>query len=239
MKTSALRIAALLLCSIAASAQSQVFTLNVVGYINLSISPGNNLIANQLDDLNGNRLDSVLTNTVINGSTFTKWDSAANAFLPASIYDASSRLWSINYSFDLLEGGLLNSPSPNITTFVGQVDQSYYVVDGAGFNYAAYPTYAPGLHLIACPAPLVANFMNVVGRAPLDGEWVQTLNPLTQIETLTTFNGLSGTWDNGTPSLAVGQSAFFNLVPEPSALALASLGATLAFVARRRSSSRS
>jgi hypothetical protein len=229
-------MALLLLCSMASTAPSQVISLNVIGYYNLPLFPGDNFIANQLDNPNGNTINSLLTGTITDGSTFTKWDSVANTFLPESIYDASSGHWSINYSLSLLEGGLFNSPGPATNTFVGQVNQTYYVID-AGFVYSAYPHYAPGLHLLACPVPIAgADFTNVVGRDPRDGEWVETLDAATQTERVTTFHSSSGTWDNGTPSLAVGQSAFFDLVPvpEPSALALAGLGASLGLVVRRR-----
>jgi len=101
----------------------------------------------------------------------------------------------------------------------------------------------PGTYLLAMAAPLGSDspapqnvngtFQQIVGRAPVSGESVQTLNGQTQVLTTTTFNGT--TWDNGTPHLAIGQSAYFVLstVPEPSTYALFGLGAGVLFCVRR------
>jgi hypothetical protein len=111
------------------------------------------------------------------------------------------------------------------------------VMDGNGYINISFanwhPNYADGLHLLSCPVPLeIATFQQVVGRDPLNGEWVETLNEATQTYAITTFHTGIG-WDNGEPALGVGQAAFFNfgpvLVPEPSVLALASLGAVTLF----------
>ena len=93
-----------------------------------------------------------------------------------------------------------------------------------------HPNYGDGLHLISSPIPQALPvdhiFSVVVDRAPRDGEWVKVLDPATQTYTLTTFHTGSG-WDNGTPTISVGQAAWFDLgpviVPEPSN------GALLAF----------
>ena len=82
-------------------------------------------------------------------------------------------------------------------------------------------------------------FTNVMGRLPSNGEWVQILDPGTQTYLTTTFHTGTG-WDNGDPTLSVGESAWFNsgpvVVPEPASLALAGLGAGALLVFRRRKS---
>src|SRR5262245_45862626 len=99
----------------AANAYSAV---NIVGYYNLHLFPGDNLIANQLDQNGSNNLNSLLhIGDVPVGSTFTKWDSSANAFLPLSTFTGSS--WTINYEFTFGEGGLLHTTSSWTNTFVG------------------------------------------------------------------------------------------------------------------------
>src|SRR5579872_858480 len=102
------------------AALAQVSSYNVVGYINLQISTGDNLIANQLSASPDNTLDSVLYAGVLAGSTFSEWDAAHNQLFPASVYDGST--WSINYTFGPDgTGGVLNSPSTTIVTTVGTV----------------------------------------------------------------------------------------------------------------------
>src|SRR5258705_326211 len=79
MKTFILSLASLLL-AISGRAQG---SLNIVGYYNLGISPGYNLIANQLSFSN-NTLNAIFNPTTPIGSTFTKWDPVAQQFLPVS-----------------------------------------------------------------------------------------------------------------------------------------------------------
>lgn len=204
-----------------------------VGYYNVFIFPGDNLVANQLD--NGtNTLNSLFNNQSLpNGDTFTMWDSTANQFTPISTYDATSKTWSINYLFGFGEGGVLHDSAGYTNTFVGIVYPGFDVGTGV---LDWHPNYSPGLHLIASPVPLAdSTFQDVVGREPRDGEWVKTLDPMTQTYTLTTYHLGTG-WDNGTPGLAVGEAAWFNLVavPEPCGLVIGGLGAVVLACSRRR-----
>jgi hypothetical protein len=72
-----------------------------------------------------------------------------------------------------------------------------------------------------------------VGRDPLNGESVTLLDAVSQISTTTVFE--NGVWDNGTPILNIGQSAFFNLesVPEPAGYSLVGAGLLLLATARK------
>lgn len=61
MRTKALLLtAALGLAGVASSMAQAVYSVNVVGYINLTMKPGFNLVANQLKASPNNKLDSVL-----------------------------------------------------------------------------------------------------------------------------------------------------------------------------------
>jgi hypothetical protein len=223
----------------AAWGQSNVYSINIVGYVNLMLFPGDNLIASQLGTTN-DTLNNVLAAGVADGSTLSKWDPLANRFLPTSTYDAATASWSINYSLTYGEGALLHSPASATNTFVGEVDPALVDTSGGGtISFANWhPNYASGLYLLSCPVPLGnASFAQVVGRDPLNGEWVETLDASTQTYSITTFHGGTG-WDNGDPTLAVGQAAFFDLdpvaVPEPATFALAGLGFATFLAFRRR-----
>jgi hypothetical protein len=219
-------------------------SLNIVGYYNLGIRPGYNLIANQLS-ISNNSLNDIFNPTTPIGSTFTRWDPVAQQFAPVSTYTGSG--WTLNYSLNFGEGGVLNSPILWTNTFVGEVTHAFNVDTGA---LDWHPNYPNGLHLLSSPLPLTApidiNFTNAVGRLPQDGEWVAILDPATQLYTFTTFHTGSG-WDNGDPILGIGQSAWFDLggglaanlssipmVPEPGVLTLAC--AAIATLLIRRSS---
>src|SRR5215510_8903666 len=93
MRTLVTTFASLLL-AITANAQG---SLNIVGYYNLSIRPGNNLIANQLSNSN-NTLNAIFSPTTPIGSTFTRWDPVTQQFAPVSTYLGAGSGWSINYS---------------------------------------------------------------------------------------------------------------------------------------------
>lgn len=217
------------------SVRAQVYRTNIIGYYNLALYPGDNLIANQVGN-DDNALNTIfnqstsLNQGIPEGTTFTKWDSAAAQFLPLSTYD-TNRGWSINYTLSYGEGGKLNSPSFLINTFVGS---SWSGFDGNGpYNPPLVSIY--GTLLLSCYAPInSATFYDVVGRDPQDGESVTALNASSQISTTTTFQ--NGSWNNGIPSLNIGQSAFFNLeaVPEPEVLSLFSAGAVLLMACRQK-----
>jgi hypothetical protein len=215
------------------AAQAQVVGNNVVGYINLQISTGDNLIANQLGASPDNTLDNVLYQGVLAGSTFSEWDPVHNQLLPASIYDGST--WSINYIFGPDgTGGVLNSPTTTIVTTVGDVVN--FQVDGPlGYTFVP-PNRGPGTYLLALAAPVqeISTFQNIVGRAPFAGESVITLDGPSQMYATNSFNGTS--WSDGDPILAVGKSAYFDLeaVPEPSTVALCGLGVGTMWILRRR-----
>jgi hypothetical protein len=242
MKTIAVAIAALFL---SLSAKAQV-SGNIVGFYRLEIFPGNFLIANQLSN-HTNTLNTIFNGDIPVGTSFTMWDAAAQHFTPLSTYSGSNSGWTINYTLNFGEGGLLTSSFDWQTTIVGEVISNF--VDGVGLvNW--HPNYSSGLHLISSPIPITAPmdsmFTNVVGRLPQDGEWAAILNPTNQTYTFTTFHTGSG-WDNGDPILGYGQSAWFDLggglpatlsslpmVPEPGAVALGILGVGLLFVRRAR-----
>ena len=209
----------------------------VVGYVNRAIVPGNNLVANQLIANTNNTINNVLLG-VADGATFTKWDPVANAFLPNSVFNLGTHTWSINYTLNLGEGGLVNSPSLTTNTFVGGVANYTNIVNlGPGGGIWA-PNYADGLYLISCPVPIAGPistmFANVIGRTPEAGEWVKILDGNTQTYITATFDG-SG-WDND-PLLPVAHAAWFNLgpvVPEPSSLALIGVAGLIAWRFRQR-----
>ncbi len=223
-----------LAASALAGVAQPVYSLNVIGYYNRPLSPGNNLIANQLGygvwGQYTNTLDNILSGSVADGSTFTKWDPQANQFLPVSTYSAAQTNWSINYTLDLGEGGLLHSPVVASNIFVGEVNGSIFNIDTGEYYWS--PNYASGLYLLSSPVPFsAATFEQVVGRSPVDGEWVKILDEITQTYSTTTYHAGVG-WDNGDPILSIGQAAWFDLgpvqVPEPSsALLLAAVSATL------------
>ena len=224
------------LVAMSVQANAQVYTQNIVGYINQVLYPGDNLIANQLAYSN-NTLNAIFQPGVPEGATFTEWNPTAQQYLPNSVYDTNSG-WSINYELGYGQGGLFYTPVAFTNTFVGDV------WPGVNLTNNGLPFFIPplvtggGSLLLACYVPIApATFYDVVGRDPQDSESVTYLNAFSQVSTTTTFQ--NGAWDNGAPGLDVGQAAFFNLdaepVPEPAIGELAGVGLMLlAFCKMRR-----
>jgi hypothetical protein len=225
---------------VTAAANGQVVSQNIVGYVNLTLDPGTNFIANQFDNGEGNTLDTLFTQTsgstggpIPEGTMFTELNSTTGQFLPVSTYDSVNG-WSINYALTYGEGAMLIAPTLCTNTFVGNV-----LVGDPGINPPAQPFIPPlitgsGLMFLSCVDPIGdATFYDVIGRNPQNGEWVTMLNPQTQVYTTTTFE--DGAWNNGTPELNVGESALYFLepAPEPSVACLGAVG-LLAMALRRQ-----
>jgi hypothetical protein len=229
-----------MLLGMASTSRAQVFGQNIVGYYNQLFSAGNNLIANQLSN-GSNDLNTILVGNTPEGAAFTEWNAATAQYLPLSTFDTANG-WSIDYTLTYGQGGLLIAPSAFTNTFVGTVWPGFDGVDP--FNPPLVT--GTGKMLLSCYIPISnATFFDVVGRDPFSGEYVTTLNPLTQQATTTTYDG--SVWSNGDPLLQIGQSAFFGLgggslggdpsfvpAPEPSTLALFGLGTLTVEILRRK-----
>lgn len=204
------------------SVRAQVYSSNIVGYINLVLLPGDNLIANQLGS-GDDTLNNLFSYNIPEGTTFTKWDPWRAQFMPLSTYDIHSG-WSINYGLTFGEGGELNPPTTFTNTFVGNVWPGYNGDD----PFVPPIVIGSGKMLLSCFVPFSnATFYDVIGRNPINGDSVTTLDARSQLSSTTTFE--NGFWNNGDPSLNVGQSAFFKLqaAPEPRVQYLSGIGGVL------------
>lgn len=200
---------------------SQVVSINAVGYINWTFRQGDQLFGNQLL-ADRNNLNALLPNNVPAGTTISVWDSQSRSYLAPSVYSPASG-WSIDYVLMPGIGALMHAPADFVSTFVGEI---------VGFDFFSNSVIPPtppgdGMFLLACRVPLTgANFYNVIGRAPQEGDSVTRWDNLTGTYFSTAFRG--GDWDNGEPAFKLMEGAFFNLgpasVPEPSIFALSLTG---------------
>jgi hypothetical protein len=138
-----------------------VYSLNVVGYINLSLTNGLNLIANQLDfdgTLTNNTLFTVFgTNTLPNATKVAAWQPSSSSFITAA-YSATSGKWNNTSGQPYIDSQLApgaavfvsiptSATTPVTLTLVGQVIQgtnTTVVTPGLGF-YSAIPPISGGL----------------------------------------------------------------------------------------------
>ena len=128
MRTKSLVVAVALLSGAIGSSLAQVYSVNIVGYINLKLNPGLNLIVNQLasdtDDLNS------FMPSAPDGTVAFRFDPAAQAYLDGVTfldgigwYPASGRANDPIKSIPLGEGFFVHIPGSTGTTvtFVGEV----------------------------------------------------------------------------------------------------------------------
>ena len=131
MRIKALLCAAALVASAAASmAQSNVYSLNIVGYVNVPLTTGFNLIANPLD--NGtNNLNSLFPNASF-GDTIFQYKNGA--FVSSSFLGT----WQPDLISPPGGGVFYQASAPSTNTFVGNVmtgNLTNHLV--AGFNIAS------------------------------------------------------------------------------------------------------
>jgi hypothetical protein len=240
-----LSIGAIAMAVVNASAQTNVYSLNVVGYANIGFGQGDNWIGNPLDNT-PNTLSNLFIGGAPVGTTISLWNSTLDLFTLASTFDGTS--WSSDLTLAPGMGVLLNTPSPFTNTFVGNVlDFNGSLYDGITLHQPPPFAGSPGTYLFSSKAPATLSghvfnttlgqfsvFESIIGRAPQNGEQVTTLDPLTQNTHTSTF--MNGSWVNGDPVLPLGEAAMFTLlpVPEPSVLGLCGIGLTAFVMLRRR-----
>jgi len=225
MRTKALILgAAFVAAGVASSmAQSNVYSLNIVGYVNVAVPQGFSILSNPLDDgLNdGNLISSVLSNTNTPDQSEAFIYTPAGGFAVTETYFAASggtpgQWFPATSSLPPGAGFFYFSPSPTNITFVGQIAAGTYTNKLAANAFNLVGSIVP--EALPVGQPGVANTLQLQVS---DQDGVYTFNQATGYDTSTFFGGPSGGWfDSGVagggstngPTIAVGQG-FFLLSP--------------------------
>src|SRR4051812_25919258 len=86
MKLKALCLALLFAtAALPAAAQSNVVTINIVGYVNIPFHPGDNLFGNPLQGNSNNLLSTIIPQAPL-GATISLWNSATRQFSTTSTF---------------------------------------------------------------------------------------------------------------------------------------------------------
>jgi len=196
--------------AISAVAQNNVYSLNIVGYVNVPISSGYSLIANPLSAGVTNGANEIMT--PIDGEAILTWSGSAFNYVS---YDSGFGGWiDINFNPSTppsLPPGkgffFLNPGAATTVTFVGSV------VPGPGVtNSMALPS---GYSLVGSPLPASAS---VITAAPVSVPQVDGMAILTWNGTAYTYrsydSGFGGWIDINfnpatAPSYTVGQGFFY------------------------------
>jgi hypothetical protein len=194
-------------------AQSNVYSLNVVGYINLPLTNGYQMVANQLD-LDGtgtnNTLASVFSTNLPNLTQVLSWDPIAQTFDLAT-YRTSTSAFAGNTTgvtatgLQMGQGVFVNlsaSATPTTITTVGTVMQA-----GMGV-----PAVLPqGYSMVSSQAPLSGGVTTTLGYPAGNLDQILTWSVTGQTYVLSTYRSSTSSYTGGEPQIAVGQSFFANV----------------------------
>jgi hypothetical protein len=193
MRTKTLLAAALLAAGIASSmAQSNVYSLNVVGYVSKSYAPGFHIIANPL-----NATNNTIANVLPNAPFFaTVYKFVGGNYLPANSYFGSWTDPSMTVAPG--EGMWLFVPSgPNYTNvYVGEVLQ------GSLTN-----TLIPGFNLVGTKVPQAGGLQSVHNVSPVFFDTVYRYDSANQ--TYFPSESYFGSWSPSEPSPGVGEGFWY------------------------------
>jgi len=201
MKTKTLLIAAAALAAGIMTSQAQVYSQNIVGYINIPLtnSTGFTLVANQLD-LDGtgtnNSIYSVVGTNLPSGSKVEAWNGAT---FKVSSFNGSA--WNVNTqvitnSMNPGSGFFIFTPTPTNITLVGNVI--------TGTNHYAIPA---GFEIVSSSGPVAGGIQTGLGYNPSVNDQVEVWNGASF--KVHTYNGTA--WNGGgEPVLVVGQSVFLH-----------------------------
>jgi len=205
MKAKTLLIAAAALAAGVMHSQAQVYSQNIVGYINVPLNTGFNLVANQLDvdgtGTNNSVYTSVGTNLPV-GTSISYWKPTTGTYGATSWtgtkWSANNQL--ITNSMNPGSGFFIQVAAPTNITFVGNVI--------TGTN--TYPIIA-GYQLVAPSGPVSGTLDTTNGYKPSVGDSVLVWNNLTGLFKAHNYTGTSWT-GGGDAQLSVGQSVFLAAV---------------------------
>jgi hypothetical protein len=195
--------AAVLAAGLSASTAQSVYSVNAVGYVNVPVVQGYQIIANPLN--NSNNMLSVILPSVADGTLIYKFNPVTQTFGNASTFiDAppDPAFWFPDAVLNPGEGVFLRAPAAGTLTFVGEVPQGS-LSNPLPQNYS----------LRSSIVPQSGGISSVLGLTAADGDTVYFFNPATQ----TYANALTyilappdpGFWFPTEPNPAVGQGFFF------------------------------
>jgi hypothetical protein len=209
MRTKTLLLsAAVLAAGLSASMAQSVFSVNAVGYVNVPLVAGYQIIANPLNNSN-NTLSAILP-LVADGTTIYKFNSASQTYANASTFffdpDTQTGLWQPDTTLAPGEGAFCQSVAAQTLTFVGEVPQGN-LTNSIPVNYSIRSSIVPQ----------TGGLSSQLGYPGQDGDTVYFFNPATQRygNALTFFfdpDTQTGVWAPSEPTPAVGQGFFLQNV---------------------------
>lgn len=182
-------------------AQSNVYSLNVVGYVNYAFKDGlYTLVCNPLSAAT-NDLNTILAGATT-GTQVQLWDVAAQDFQATTPVKLSNGTWNPNVTIKPGQGFFVVASGNFTNTFVGEVLQGS--VTNALVGGGAYEA-------IGSTVPVGGSLTNVLDQYPaIAGDQIQIWDVTAQDFAGTTpvYSSTTGKWNPDTYSFAVGEAFF-------------------------------
>jgi hypothetical protein len=200
MRTKALLLtAALSAAGVASSvAQTAVYSVNIVGYINKTLSTGLSLIANQLNATPDNKVPT-LFGTPSGFVTINKFNAATGNY-DGSFWDPENAFWSDpNMVLNPGQGAFVSNQTgaPLPLTFVGEVQLNSSVSVHGGLDiYSSVIPQAGTIDDILFPRPAVG-IVTVFQYNNATGQYVPS-----------SYDAENGFWGPTTPNISIGEAFF-------------------------------
>jgi hypothetical protein len=205
MRTKALLCAAALAVgAVTSMAQSNVYSLNVVGYVNLTLAEGFNLVANQLDKDGfgtNNTVQGVFAASLPPGSSVYTWTgSGYNTATWAKNKQGTATNWNADYALNPGQGAWVKIPTGSGTVTVTTVGT---VLQGALVN----PNIAVGFNLVSSMVPLAGAIMTDLKYNAGANDAIYAWNGAGYTTSTYSKNkqGTATNWSPSEPTIAVGQ----------------------------------
>jgi hypothetical protein len=186
-------------------AQSNVYSLNVVGYVNVPIVGGGsyNMIANPLNNTGtgGNNISNLFSAVAQDGDTIFRWNVNNFDFDGTQpTYSGLTHAWSSTFNLNLGEAVWYIDGGNNVTnTFVGEVFQGSYTNVTGPANGGRGLVGGGSYNAVASSAPIGGGFTNsIVGIVPNDGDtifpWDVTAFDFAAVQP--TYSALTHSWSH-------------------------------------------
>ncbi len=211
MRTKALLLAAAFAAAGAATSMAQVYSVNAVGYVNVTLPSGFSMVSNPLDAGAGNntvkKLFSNIAGGVPNNSRVYLFSNATGAYTTVT-YNSILGGWngpagSADSEINPGSGAFFQNTTANplTLTFVGEVKQGANLSNPikVGFNIIANQVPQAGKLDAFANSTFPGN----------NGDRVYRFNPSTGAYQTFTFNSILGGWSPALPSINVGESFFY------------------------------
>ena len=177
-------------------AQGNVYSLNIVGYINQTIPSGFSMLANQLQ-ASDQKVTALIPAPPENTAVF-KFNPATGGYLANTFVDGAWEGDDLNMTLGSGEGVFISAPSQFVNTFVGEIRLNSTNAVKTGFS------------IMSSPIPQSAAIDTVLGYPAGEGDSIFQFNPATGGYIADTF--VDGAWEGDSggsaPAQGVGKEFF-------------------------------